>query len=398
LHWTTFLIGLAGIAIIVVFKKIKKSIPGALIAVVAGILIVTIGGLESQGVTIVGNVPGGLPSFGIPQLDVSTISSLIYVALAISLVSFMESIAVAKAIQAKHKDYEVIPNQELIALGLANMGGSFFQSFPTTGGFSRTAVNNDAGAKTGLASLISVALIVVTLLFFTPLFHNLPNAILAAVIMVAVFGLIDFKEAIHLWKTDKTDFILLLVTFLATATLGIEIGIAIGVILSISMLIFRTSRPHMAELGLVKGTNTYRNIDRFKDLEMIENTVIVRLDAQLFFANAGYVKDKLISYIENKKSKIKYLVLNAESISYVDSTGIHMLLELYKDLKNEGITFLFSGVIGPVRDTFEKSHLIDKIGEDHFFMNVRDAIDHTKGDNGHNQAYQKLAIQSNISD
>lgn len=398
LHWITFLIGIVGISIIVVLKKIKKSIPGALIAVVAGILIVTVGGLESKGVSIVGNVPDGLPGFGIPQLDASTISSLIYVALAISLVSFMESIAVAKAIQAKHKDYEVIPNQELIALGLANIGGSFFQAFPTTGGFSRTAVNNDAGAKTGLASLISVALIVVTLLFFTPLFHNLPNAILAAVIMVAVFGLVDYKEAMHLWKTDKTDFILLLATFLATATLGIEIGIAIGVILSISMLIFRTSRPHMAELGLVRGTNTYRNINRFNDLEIIENTVIVRLDAQLFFANAGYVKDKLISYIDNKKGKIKFLILNAESISYVDSTGVHMLHELFSDLKNDGITFLLSGVIGPVRDTFEKSHLIDRIGEDHFFMNVKDAIDHTKGENGYDQAYQKLAIQSNISE
>ncbi len=156
------------------------------------------------------------------------IELLIPMALTIALISFMESIAVAKAIQTKHRDYKVDPNQEIISLGLSNIVGSFFQSYPTTGGFSRTAVNDQAGAKTGLASIISAVLIIITLLFLTPYFYNLPKAILASVIMVAVFGLIDYKEAIHLWKSNKTDFWMLIVTFLATLILGVEMGIGIG--------------------------------------------------------------------------------------------------------------------------------------------------------------------------
>ena len=215
-------------------------------------------------------------------------------ALTIALVSFMESIAVAKAIQIKHRDYKVIPNQELISLGLANVFGSFFQSFPTTGGFSRTAVNDQAGAKTGLAAIISALLIVVTLLFLTPLFYNLPKTILASVIMVAVFGLIDYKEAIHLWKSNRTDFFLLVVTFIATLTIGIEKGIGLGVILSLAMVIFKTTRPYVAVLAKIPGTHFYRNIERFEGIiRPKEDVLIVRFDAQLYFANTAFFKDKL---------------------------------------------------------------------------------------------------------
>jgi SulP family sulfate permease len=205
----------------------------------------------------------------------------------------MESIAVAKAIQAKHKNYKVIPNQELIALGIANIGGSFFQSYPTTGGFSRTAVNDQAGAKTGMASIISAVLIILTLLFLTSLFYYLPKAILASVIMVAVFGLIDYKEAIHLWKSNRTDFFMLIVTFIATLSLGIEQGIAVGVILSLVMVIYRTTRPHIAVLGKVPGSTYYRNLERFTEVEDRDDLLIIRFDAQLYFANTNFFKDTL---------------------------------------------------------------------------------------------------------
>ena len=395
IHISTLLLGLGGIITIIGFKKIKKSIPGSLIAVAAGIVIVSLLNLESQGVQIVGEVPSGLPAFKIPLLDGSTFSSLIYMALAISLVSFMESIAVAKAIQTKHKTYKVEPNQELIALGLANIGGSFFQSIPTTGGFSRTAVNNDAGAKTGLASIISAALIVVTLLFFTPFFRNLPNAILAAVIMVAVFGLVDIKEAKHLWHTDKIDFALLFATFIATASLGIEMGIGIGIALSLGMLIFRTSRPHIAELGKVAGTLNYRNVKRFPGLETFPEILILRLDAQLFFANANYFKDTLYSIIDSKPGQTKFVILNAESISYIDSTGVMTLKDIFYDLKNQGIKFLMSGIIGPVRDTMERSELISVIGKGHLFMIVEDAVDYCKGKDPFGRNYQEYTLQAN---
>lgn len=218
-------------------------------------------------------------------------NSLLPMAITIALVSFMESIAVAKAIQSKHRDYKVLPNQELIGLGMANVVGSFFQSYPTTGGFSRTAVNDQAGAKSGLAAIISASLIIITLLFLTPLFYNLPKAILASVIMVAVFGLIDYKEAIHLWKSNKTDFFLLLITFFATLTIGIEKGIGLGVILSLAMVILKTTRPHVAVLANIHGTHFYRNIERFgEDVILDDDILIMRFDAQLYFANTTFLK------------------------------------------------------------------------------------------------------------
>ncbi|MCB0618959.1 MAG: solute carrier family 26 protein, partial [Saprospiraceae bacterium] len=300
LHWPTFLIGLGGIGLILLVKKVSRAIPGPLLAVVFGILAVWLFGLSGEGVKIVGTVPQGLPSFELPAFSWGTTGALMPIALTIALVSFMESIAVAKAIQAKHKNYKVIPNQELIALGLANVGGSFFQAYPTTGGFSRTAVNDQAGARTGLAAIISAALILLTLLFLTPLFYYLPQAILASVIMVAVFGLIDIKEAVHLWHANRTDFFMLIVTFLATLSLGIEQGIGVGVVLSLVMVIFRTTRPHIAVLGKVPGTPYYRNIERFEKVEQRPDLLILRFDAQLYFANVNFFKDTLAELVQRK--------------------------------------------------------------------------------------------------
>ena len=375
-NWITFAIGLVGILLIIGVKKWKPAIPGPLLAVVFGIAAVWLLGLTDQGVKIVGSVPEGLPSVFILDLNWATIQDLLPIALAISLVSFMESIAVAKAIQAKHKNYKVIPNQELIALGAANVAGSFFQSYPVTGGFSRTAVNDQAGAKTGLASIISALLIVLTLLFLTPLFYFLPKAILASVIMVAVFGLIDYNEAIHLWKSNRTDFYMLLVTFLATLSLGIEQGIGIGVILSLAIIIFKTTRPHMVELGKVPGSfGLYRNVERFKNMERHPEILIVRFDAQLYFANINFFQDRLAEILKERGEDIRLIIINAESINDMDSTAIHALDELVKMLKGEGKTVFFSGVIGPVRDRMTKGGIVKSIGESNFFMSVQSACE-----------------------
>lgn len=395
IHVPTLLIGLGGIALIILIKRLKKSFPAAIVVVVLSALVVYIFNLHESGVKIVGAVPKGLPAFSMPSFDMNAWSSLIYIALAIALISFMESIAVAKAIQAKHNNYKIDANQELIALGLANIGGSFFQSYPTTGGFSRTAVNNNAGANTGLASIISVILIVITLLFFTPLFYYLPNAVLASIIMVAVFGLIDYKEAIYLWKVDKTDFLLFLTTFLATSLLGIEIGIGIGVALSIGLLIFRTSRPHIAELGKVKGTNTFRNIMRFSDLETYDDIIILRPDAQLYFANIDALKETIEEKIDVKSSDVKYLIIAAESISHMDSTAIQNLKILNTELSGMGITLLLSGVIGPVRDILEKSNMVDHLGKEHFFMSLDNAVQYALCKGSLPETQKEITLQSN---
>ncbi|MFZ2897495.1 MAG: solute carrier family 26 protein [Saprospiraceae bacterium] len=389
-------IGLAGIGIILGIRRISKAIPGQLVAVIFGILAVWIFGLGEQ-VKIVGEVPSGLPSFSLPTFSVETWQALLPTVLTIALVSFMESIAVAKAIQAKHKNYKIDANQELIGLGLANLGGSFFQSFPTTGGFSRTAVNDQAGAKTGMASIISVGLIVLTLLFLTPLFYYLPNAILSSVIMVAVFGLIDFKEPVHLWHSNRTDFAMLIVTFIATLSLGIEQGIAVGVVLSLVMLIYRTTRPHVAVLGRIPGTDIYRNIERFEKAEQRVDVLALRFDAQLYFANINYFRDTIDEWAAKKNGNLRLVVINGESINYADSSAVHALHDIVEEYRKLGADWYFAGVKGPVRDAFAKGGLMQYIGEDNFFLTVQEAIDHYDEVYGNDREQRReMAVQRNV--
>ncbi len=401
INWVAFTIGIIGILIIIGIKKINRSLPSQLFAVIFGIIIVSIFSLGEgeYAVKIIKEIPSTLPKYQIPLLDLNTIQLLIPMALTIALVSFMESIAVAKAIQIKHRDYKVIPNQELISLGLANVFGSFFQSFPTTGGFSRTAVNDQAGAKTGLAAIISALLIIVTLLFLTPLFYNLPKAILASVIMVAVFGLIDYKEAIHLWKSNRTDFFLLIVTFIATLTIGIEKGIGIGVILSLAMVIFKTTRPHVAVLAKIPGTHFYRNIERFEGIiRPKEDVLIVRFDAQLYFANTAFFKDKLEELVIEKGEKLKLIIIDGESMNNLDSSGVHALLEMIDDYTSKNIEVTFTGIKGPVRDAMEKGGVIEKISFNQCFMSIQEAIDCYESicnDEPLEKKYQKYIKQSN---
>ena len=377
INWVAFGIGVVGILIIVVVKRVRKSLPGQLFAVIFGILAVTFFGLGigDTSVSIIRDIPSSIPKFSIPSFNMETLQLLFPMALTIALISFMESIAVAKSIQSKHRNYKVVPNKELIALGLANVVGSLFQSFPTTGGFSRTAVNNQAGAKTTLASIFSASLIIITLLFLTPLFYNLPKSILAAVIMVAVFGLIDYKEVVYLWKSNRTDFYLLLVTFSATLILGIEKGIILGVVLSLVMVIFKTTKPYVAILANVPGTHFYRNIDRFKMLVPKEDMLIFRFDAQIYFANTTYFKEKLEEFFLMKKEQLKLIIIDGESINSIDSSGIHMLSEVIDTYTSLKIDIAFTGMKGPVRDALEKGGLMKKITYTNCFMSIQEAVD-----------------------
>lgn len=393
INYQTLTIGLVAIGLIVLVKKIKLPIPGPLLAVVFGILAVWGLGWHEEGVKIVREVPKGLPAFGIPSFNLENVRALLPIALTISFIGFMESIAVAKAIQAKHKNYQVIPNQELIALGVANIGGSFFQAFPTTGGFSRTAVNDQTGAKSGMASIFSAALIALTLLFLTPLFYYLPKAILASVIMVAVFGLIDFKEAKHLWYTDRGDFLMMLATFLGTLALGIEEGILIGVVLSLGLIIFRTTQPHTAVLGKIPGKPHYKNVDRFHHLEVRQDVLIFRFDARLYFANVSFFKEKVEAEILAKGKGLKLFLLDADSMNGIDSSGVHAIKDIIEFCHDRDIQFQFAGVKGPIRDILHRAGIVDQIGDENFFIRIQHAVDVL--DKKTNQRYQEYALQTN---
>jgi SulP family sulfate permease len=372
----TLAIGIISILILVFFKQFSKKIPAALVVVVFGIVIAKFFNLDQIGVKIVGDIPSGLPDFIVPSFEKQTLIDLFPIALTLSFIGFLEAISVAKAVELKHNDYKVIPNQELIALGMGNIVGSFFQTYPATGGFSRTAVNNQAGAKTPMSAIISGTVVGLTLLFFTPLFYYLPEAVLAAIIVVAVFGLLDFTVPKQLLKYSKRELVILNVTLLITATIGIKEGIFIGVILSLGMLIYTTTKPHIAILGRIPETHFYRNIKRFEGLLITsEEMLIVRFDAQLFFANVQYFKDKLETSVAGKGKKLKLIIIDGESINSIDSSGVYMLNDVISKYRVLNIDIAFTGMKGPVRDVLEKSGIIKKIGYQNCFLSIQEAVD-----------------------
>ena len=370
-----FVIGITGILIIVLLKKWSKKIPGILIAVVLGILTAYFLNLESYGVHLVGDIPKGLPSFRLPDFSLQNVKDLWPIALALALVGYLEAISIGKAIQDKNGEETIDNNQELIALGTSNIAGSFFQAFPITASFSRSAINNESGAKTNLASLISVVMVVVTLLFLTPLFYYLPNAILASIIMVSVFGLIDVRYANLLWKYRKDEFFVLLLTFVATLFVGIKEGILIGVLFSLLLMVYRTSKPHFAVLGNVKNSDYYKNIDRFGD-EVIarDDLLIVRFDAQLYFGNSDYFKRELFRNIDAKGASLKGVILNAEAINYIDSSAAQMLVKVIREIHDRNLQFYIAGAIGPTRDIIFSSGIINELDKEFLFVQTKEAV------------------------
>lgn len=334
----TLIIGLLGMLLIILAKKFTPSIPAPLVVVVLGILAVWGLNLDQVGVSIVQEIPKGLPNFEMPALIVNSesIQKLIPSAFTIAIVAFMEAIAVSKAIQARHNDYKIDPNQELIALGLANTFGSFFKSFPGTGGFSRSAVNDQSGAKTNLAAIVSASFVILTLLFLTPLFYYLPKAVLASIIMVAVFKLISVEDAIDLWKKGhKRDFFILTITFLATLGLGIQKGILIGVLLSLIGTLYDTLYPNIVLNDAL--------------LEIPNNTLVIRFEDQLYFANSNHFKEEMEAILQQKinanpDNVIDYAILDGTHIHQMDSTGEKALDSILNLYQQEGINVALVGM------------------------------------------------------
>ena len=372
-HPTTLLLGLGSILLLVGLRRWNRSIPGALVAVVVTTVAVWALGLAQQGVAIVGGVPSGLPSPSMPPLDWGYVQQLAPSALAIGLVGFMESIAVAKVYASRHR-YEVDADQELVGLGLANIAGAFFSAYPTTGGFSRTAVNDEAGAQTNLAAIFSAGIIALTLLFLTPLFYYLPKAVLAAIIMVAVAGLVDWEEARYLWRVDRRDFGLMALTFVATLSLGIEQGILVGVIVSLIVVIYESSTPHTAIMGRLPDTETYRNLKRNPEAMTRSHVVIVRMDADLYFANVSTFQDLLLDLDVNDPA-LRAIVVDMYPVNQIDSTATHALHDVIETCRRNGVELYLAGVKGPVKDVLDVAGLSEELGEDRFFLEVHDAVE-----------------------
>jgi SulP family sulfate permease len=367
----TFLIGAAGIVMLVLLRRWKKWFPGQLAVLVLGTAAAWFFSLESTGLRVVGNVPDGLPGFSLPEFSLQGMDVLVPAAITIALVGFVESIAIAKSV-ATRKRYELDANQELVALGIANIAGSFFQSFPTTGSISRTAVNAQSGSRSKVSSLVAAALIGLTLLFLTPLFYYMPKVILASIVLVAVAGLVDFKEAKYLWRVKRQDFYLMLVTFLVTLVIGIKEGIIAGVVLSLAFVIHRSSTSRLVLMGQLPGTTQFRNLERHPEAITRSGVVVIRVDASLYFANVSYLKDKVRDIVLNS-THLKAVVLDAYPLNSIDSTAVHGLMELLLDLDRIRVKMFFAGVKGPVMDTLRNAGLVTRIGDESFFLTVEDA-------------------------
>jgi SulP family sulfate permease len=392
---TTVIIGTVTVVVLFVLKRKFSKVPAALLVVILGLLAAKLFQLETLGVQIVGEVPEGLPSFRMPVFNKEIMLKLGPVALTLAFVGFLEAVSMSRAVEGNHDEYRMIPNQELVALGLSNIVGSFFQTYPATGGFSRTAVNDQSKAKTHLASLIAAFVVGLTLLFLTPVFYYLPKAVLGAIIFVAVLGLIDFKVPKQLFKYAKRDLIILNVTLIVTAMVGITEGIIIGVILSLVMLIYNSTKPHVAVLGNIPGTHFYRNIDRFNDVITCKNILIVRFDAQLHFANIAYFKSILETFSNAKGEDLEVLIIHGESLNSVDSSAILTLMEVYEHYKSKNVQIAFTSLKGPVRDKMVKSGLMDAIGSEYFFMGIQQAVDYFETNCQKNPIFEKYVYQSN---
>jgi len=392
LHLKTLLIGLSSMVLLVVLTKYKEKIkvPATLVVVAAGIVLVKLLGLNEEGVDIVGVIPEGLPSFSSPAINSADFTQLLPIAITLALIAFMEAYSIAKTIEEKH-DYKLDADQELRALGLANIFGAFFKSYPTTGGFSRTAINEKAGAVTPMASLISATLIALTLLFLTPLFYHLPKAVLAAIIIVAVSGLVDTKLPFVLWKNHKMEAGLMFVTFFVTASVGMTQGIGAGVGLSIVVLVFKQMRPHFAELGEIEGV--FRNVKRFENAVVREDLLIVRFDASVNFANHRFLNSSIKNLIDSRNGKVETTILCAESIGYIDASGLAGLENLIDELERRGISFRLSAAIGPVRDVIGSSALINKIGKTRCFTSIATAIEDIDDPGSLGERLRKIATQ-----
>ena len=388
----SLIIGIVSIILLILIKGWSSKIPSALVIVVIGICWVTFTHQIQPSVAIVGNIPDGLPNFSFPPLKWEIIKELIPISLTIALVAFMEAISIAKSIQEKHKTYEINPNQELLALGASNMIGSFFQSYPTTGGFSRTAVNNEAGAKTGVAALISALIVAIILTFFTDWFYYLPKSVLGAIIIVAVIKLIDYKYAIRLYKIRKDEFLVLLITFIATLFIGITEGILFGIIFSFLLLVYRTSKPHYAFLGRIGSTNYFKNIKRFPDEVVLrDDLIILRFDAQLFFGNIHFFKKLVFDSLNKNPRKVKGFIINARSMNYIDSTAIEQLIDIIEKIQEKGIRVMLVGATGPTRDSVIKSKLINVVKKGNLFITSGDATD------SFDKVCKKSTIQKKLS-
>lgn len=372
-HILTLIMALGALLIMLGLKKYAPKAPGVLIAVASAIVISWLFDFEGKGGAVVGSIPEGLPNLQVPIFSFELMGSLLPAAIIISLVGFMEAISIAKAMAAKTKDH-IDPNQELIGQGLGNIAGSFTQAYPASGSFSRSAVNLNAGARTGFSSVVTAIIVVITLLFLTPLLYHLPQGVLAAVIMMAVFGLINFSAVKHAMQVNKHDGIASIVTFVATLGLAphLDQGILLGASLAIGLYLYRTMSPHIAFLGR-HPDGTLRDITIYDNLPVDEKIVAIRFDGTLYFANVSYFEEAILNASADHPNA-KFILVVGNGINQIDASGEEVLHHLVERLRDNGVQLVFSGLKHQVLEILDRTHLKENIGGNNIFPTSNDAL------------------------
>lgn len=382
INWITFSLGVVSILLLIYLPKLldkqlkqrgfqelviiplTKSVP--LILVIGSSLLVWLWHLDRvAGVKVVGDIPKGLPSLSFPVLDSNAVTTLLPAAFAISFVGFMEAYSVGKFLASKRRQ-KVDANQEFIALGAANISAALTGGYPVTGGLSRSSVNFSANANTPLASIITASIIAITVMFITPLFYFLPQASLAAIIVMAVSNLLDFRTLKGLWAYNRADAIAWMTTFVAVLVTSVDKGILVGAAMSILLHLWRTSKPHIAVVGRLGDTEHFRNVLRYP-VQTCPHVLAVRVDASLYFVNTKYLEDYLLKAVSDRP-EVKYLLLVCSAVNSIDGSALETLKSLILDLKTMGIEFYMSEVKSPVMDGLLKVGFVEELGKDHIFL------------------------------
>jgi SulP family sulfate permease len=375
-HMTTLVMGVAALAIMILMKKYLPKIPTVLTAVVITTVASWLLGFEAAGGKVVGEIPRGLPGISFPEFEWNTASHLIASAITISLIGFMEAIAIAKAMAAQTRQ-RLDTNQELFGQGLSNITSGLFGAYPVSGSFSRSAVNISAGAKTGFSSVVTGSVVAITLLFLTPLLYHLPQATLAAVIIMAVINLVKVAPITHAMKVQKHDGVVAIITFALTLVMAphLEKSIIVGVLLSLGLYLYRSMRPRFAELS-IHSDGTFRDAG-LHNLRKCRDISVLRFDGSLYFANAGYFETMVLQNVASKPD-IKYVIFDLEGVNSIDATGEEVISTLHDRLGQGGVHVLIARTKRQTLQIFERSGLAEEIGKDHFFRTRTDAIEYAR--------------------
>jgi high affinity sulfate transporter 1 len=373
-HWPTLMVGLVSLALLFLIEKFFPKLPGAIIVLFLAIIVSALVGFEDMGIHVVGEIPAGLPELGLPEVTADQVLALLPGAIAIALVAFAESVATARTYASKF-NYKVNADQELIALGAANAGAGISQGFVVDGSLSKTAASTDAGAKSQMVSILAAVIIVITIVALTPLFYALPEATLGAIVIHAVWHLINYKKISQYWKVTRLDFWTSLVAALGVLALGILEGLVIAVGIGLLALIIGAKTRATSVLGRVPGEKIYRGLENFPEGETYPGLLILRFDGSLFFANAPDFADEVRAGVELTDPAPKVVLVDGESINGIDATAINAILELKDELERKGIDLRFARVRANVLEIIRRSGLHEDIETEKFYVSIQAAVD-----------------------